>query len=144
MAKDNPTWGYRRITGELSRLGHGIAATRVWNVLHAEKIAPAPTRSTVSWTAFLRSQAAAACDFVTVDAALRKRFYLFVFINIRTRKVTLAGIAMNPTGQWTTQAARNLFITSADMFDGCKMHVRDGAGQFTVGVLTPRPGEAPI
>jgi putative transposase len=102
MAKDNPTWGYRRIAGELSRLGHAIAATTVWNILHAAKITPAPTRSTVSWTAFLRSQAAAACDFVTVDTALGKRFYLFFFINIPTRKVALAGITMHPTGIWTT------------------------------------------
>ncbi len=131
MAKDNPTWGYRRITGELSRLGHPIVATTVWNVLHAAKIAPAPTRSTISWTAFLRSQAAAACDFVTVDTALGKRFYLFFFINIPTREVTLAGITLHPTGAWTTQAARNLFITIIDMFEGCKMLVRDGAGQFT-------------
>lgn len=114
-----------------SGLGHAIAATTVWNVLHAEKIAPAPMRSTVSWTAFPRSQGAAACDFVTVDTALGKRFYLLFFIEIPTRKVTLAGMTMHPTGQWTTQAARNLFITTASMSDGCKMLVRDGAGQFT-------------
>lgn len=45
--------------------------------------------------------------------------------------MTLAGITMHPTGHWTTQSARNLFITTTDTFNDCKMLVRDGAGQFT-------------
>ena len=45
--------------------------------------------------------------------------------------MTLAGITLHPTGQWTTQAARNLFITASERFTGCKMLVRDGASQFT-------------
>jgi putative transposase len=131
MADANPTWGYRRIAGELARLGNTIAPSTVWAILRAANIDPSPTRTTVSWTAFLRSQAAAACDFVTVDTAIGKRFYLFFFIDIPTRRVTLAGITLHPTGQWTTQAARNLFITTIELFTGCKMLVQDGAGQFT-------------
>ena len=103
----------------------------MWNVLKAAGIEPSPTRSTVSWTAFLRSQAAAACDFATVDTALGRRFYLLFFIDIPTRTVTLAGITTNPTGPWTTQAARNLFLTASETFNGCKMLVRDRTGQFT-------------
>ncbi len=131
MAKDNPTWGYRRVTGELVRLGHPIAASTVWSILRAAKIAPSPSRVTVSWTALLKSQAAAACDFVTVDTALGRRFYLLFFIDIASRQVTFAGMTMNPTGAWTAQAARNLFITGAARLDACKMLVRDRAGQFT-------------
>ena len=131
MARENPTWGYRRIAGELARLGYTIAASSVWNILKAAGIEPSPTRSTVSWTAFLRSQAASACDFATVDTALGRRFYLLFFIDIPTRRVTLAGISTNPTGPWTTQAAGNLFLTGAETFNGCKMLVWDRAGQFT-------------
>jgi hypothetical protein len=76
----------------------------------------------------LRSQAAAACDFVTVDT-VRRRFYLLFFIDIATRHVTFAGMTTNPTGPWTAQAARNLFIVASDTFAGCKMLVRDRAGQ---------------
>ena len=130
MARENPTWGYRRLAGELARLGHTIAASSVWNILKAAGIEPSPTRSTVSWTALLRSQAAAACDFATVDTALGWRFYLLFFIDIRTRGVTLAGITTNPSGPWTTRAARNLFLTGSETFKGCKMLVRDRAGQF--------------
>ncbi len=131
MARENPTWGYRRIGGELCRVGHSIAASSVWNILKAAGIEPAPKRSSVSWTAFLRSQAAAACDFATVDTARGRRFYLLFFIDVPTRRVTLAGITTNPTGPWTTQAARNLFLTGSEAFNGCKMLLRDRAGQFT-------------
>ena len=85
----------------------------------------------MAWTALLRSQAAAACDFATVDTALGHRFYRLIFIDIPTRRVTLAGITTNPSGPWTTQAARNLFLTGGEAFKGCKTLVRDRAGQFT-------------
>ena len=131
MAKENPTWGYRRVTGELARLGQPIAASTVWSILRAAGIAPSPSRVTVTWTALLKSQAAAACDFVTVDTALGRRFYLLFFIDVTTRRVTFAGMTTNPTAAWTAQAARNLFITGAARFEECKMLVRDRGGQFT-------------
>lgn len=67
MANNNPTWGYRRITGELNRLGHRVGASTVWRILNQHDIDPAPSRSEVTWTQFLRSQAAVACDFATID-----------------------------------------------------------------------------
>ncbi len=102
----------------------------MWTILRTAGIA-SPTHATVSWTALLRSQAAAACDFVTVDTALERRFYLLFFIDVVPRRVTLAGITTNPTGTWTSPAARNLFITTAHTFEGCKILVWDRAGQFT-------------
>lgn len=60
-----------------------------------------------------------------------RRFYLLFFIDFGTRRVTFAGMTVNPTGGWTAQAARNLFITRVAKFEGCKMLVRDRAGQFT-------------
>jgi len=130
MAKDNPTWGYRRIHGELTRFGYKIGATTIWEILHLAGIDPAPTRTGVTWTAFLRSQAAVACDFVTIDTALLKRYYLLFFISVPTREVFLAGITTNPTGAWTTQAARSLFLRHADRLIGCKALVRDRASLF--------------
>jgi putative transposase len=59
LAKDNPTWGYRRIHGELCRLGFRIGASTVWAILHRAGVDPAPTRSAISWRQFLRTHARA-------------------------------------------------------------------------------------
>ena len=65
---------------------------------------------------FLRSQAAVACDFATVDTAGLRRYYLLFFIDITNREVLYGGITTNPTGAWTTQAARNLFVRHPNRF----------------------------
>ena len=105
LAKENPTWGHRRIHGELIGLGHTIASSTVWQILKDHGIDPAPQRSAVIWNEFLRSQAAVATDFFTVDTA-------------------------NPTGAWTTQSARNLFLLHGDQLAGARALVRDRGSQF--------------
>ena len=131
MATNNPTWGYRRITGELAGLGHRVGASTVWRILKHHCLDPAPQRTSVTWTQFLRSQAAVACDFATVDTALLRRYYLLFFIDITTREVLYGGITANPTGAWTTQAARNLFARYPNRLTHTRALVRDRASQFT-------------
>src|SRR5439155_21430294 len=58
LARENPTWGYRRVHGELARLGITIAASTVWAILKKARIDPAPGRTAESWPTFLRAQAA--------------------------------------------------------------------------------------
>lgn len=130
LAAENPTWGYRRIHGELAGLGHRIASSTVWKILKTSGIEPAPERSEVTWSQFLHSQAAVACDFFTVDTALLRRYYVLFFIHIPTRQVFYAGITANPTGAWTTQAARNLFLRHGDKLGGSRALVRDRGSQF--------------
>jgi putative transposase len=55
LAAENPTWGYRRIHGELAQLGITIAASTVWAILKNVGVDPAPDRNSASWTTFLRS-----------------------------------------------------------------------------------------
>ncbi|MCP4960236.1 MAG: transposase [Actinomycetia bacterium] len=130
LATENPTWGHRRIQGELAQLGHKIAHSTVWQILTDNGIDPSPNRSDVTWTEFLKSQAAVACDFFTVDTATLRRYYVLFFISVQTREVIFAGVTENPTGAWTTQAARNLFLAHSDRLDGARALVRDRGSQF--------------
>jgi putative transposase len=116
LAGENPGWGYRRIHGELVGLGVKIAASTVWTILREAGIEPAPRRLEVTWSEFLRQQAASIleCDFLTVDTLFLKRFYVLFFIELATRRVHLAGITTNPDGPWVTQQARNLLMRLDD------------------------------
>jgi putative transposase len=129
LARENPGWGYRRIHGELARLGITIVASTVWTTLKKAGIDPAPGRTAESWTTFLRAQAAGivACDFFTIDTVMLRRYYVLFFIEPDTRRVHLAGITANPTCAWTTQAARNLMMGYERTI---RFLIRDGAGQF--------------
>jgi transposase InsO family protein len=127
---DNPTWGYRRIHGELHRLGHRIAASTVWKILRDNGRKPTRNRTGPTWSQFIRGQAHAmvATDFFCVDTVTLRRLHVLFFIEIDTRSVHIAGITTNPTGPWTTQAARNLTMR---WHKTIRFVIRDGAGQYT-------------
>ena len=133
MATENPAWGHRRVQGELVRLGHPIAASTVWQILHDAGIDPAPRRPGPTWKQFLTAQARGilAADFVHVDTALLRRLYALIVIEHGTRRVHLAGITANPDGPWTAQAARNVLMDLGQRATSVKFLIRDRAGQFT-------------
>jgi hypothetical protein len=108
LARENPAWGYRRIAGELRRLGVGVAPSTVWAVLKESGIDPAPRRTGPTWSAFLRlhAQSVLACDFFTVDTMLLRRLYVLFFIEISSRRVHFAGITAKPSAEWAAQQAR--------------------------------------
>ena len=85
----------------------------------------------MTWTQFLRSQTAVACDFATVDTALLRRCYLLLCIDITTSEVLYGGVTANPTGAWATQAARNLFLRHPQRLTHTRALLRDRASQFT-------------
>ena len=115
-----------------ARLGHRVAASTVWEILHAAGVDPAPRRSGPTWRQFLSAQAHAvvACDFFTVDTVMLKRIYVLVFIEHGTRLLHVAGVTANPTGAWVTQQARNLAMDLGERMDSLRFLVRDRDAKF--------------
>jgi len=133
IATENPAWGHRRVQGELVRLGHSIAASTVWQILHDADVGSAPRRTGPTWKQFLTAQARGiiAVDFVHVDTVLLRRIYALIVVEHGTRRAYLAGITASPDGTWTTQAARNLLMDLGHHATTIKFLIRDRAGQFT-------------
>ena len=98
LTAENSSWGYRRIHGELARLGYQIAASTVWSILKQAGVDPAPRRDGPSWRQFLRAQARGilATDFFCLDTLLLQRLYVLFVVEHATRHVHLLGVTTNP------------------------------------------------
>src|SRR5579872_1599923 len=120
IASENRDWGYRRIQGALSNLGHKIARSTIAAMLKRHGMEPAPERRrTTTWKEFLEQHwdLIVATDFFTIEVWTSRglqRFIVLFFIELSTRKVEIAGIASIANGLWMSQVGRNL----TDAFDG--------------------------
>lgn len=131
LAKDNPTWGYLRIPGELLKLGIRVSATAIRTVLRRHRLGPAPRRSGPTWRQFLAQQASGilASDFFTVETVRLKTLYVLVFIELSTRQVHLSGVSAHPDSAWVTQQARSLAIDGR-LEDACFL-IRDRDAKYS-------------
>ena len=133
LAKENPLWGYRRIHGELTKLGVTVAPSTVYEILRSSGIDPAPRRDGPTWRQFLHAQAAGilAVDFLHVDTVLLNRLYVLIFIEHDTRRMHLGGVTAHPTGDWTVQQARNLAMNLGERIEDFRFLIRDRGSNFT-------------
>ena len=118
MARENPTWGYRRIQGALKNLGHRVTRSTVAAILRAEGIGPVPERPT-SWRTFLAAHwgAIAAADFFTTEVWTARglvTYYTAFVIDLASRRVHLLGSTPHPDDRFVQQVA----LTLTDVDDG--------------------------
>jgi putative transposase len=108
LARENPLWGYRRIHGELAKLGATVAPSTACEILRAAGMDPAPRRSGRAGRRFLHARAAGilAVDFLHVDTVVLRRLYVLAFIEHRTRRMHLGGVTAHPAGAWTVSYFR--------------------------------------
>ena len=116
FARENPSWGYKRIAGELLGLGVAVSPSSVRMILIRHGLPPAPVRDRLSWRRFLRQQAASmlACDFLTVETVMLTRIYVLFFVSLERRRVEFVASTTNPDGRWVAQQARNLVMQLGD------------------------------
>jgi len=153
MARENSGWGYDRIVGALSNLGHTVSDQTVGNVLKRHGITPAPKRSqNTTWKEFIHSHLAvlAGIDFFTVEVLTWRglmTYYVLFFIHLESRRVSLAGITRHPDQAWMQQMARNATGESWGFLDQRQYALHDRNTKFcsvfratlTAGGIKPIP-----
>jgi transposase len=128
LARENPSWGYQRIVGELRKLGVSVSASSVRNILCKAGLPPAPRRDRQSWRSFLRAHGSSivACDFFTVDTVWLRRLHVLVFLSIGSRRIEYVACTSKPDAGWMLQQARNLLMELDDRNRQVRFLIHDG------------------
>jgi putative transposase len=135
LARDN-SWGYKRIHGELRKLGvRQVSASTICNILRENGLDPGPKRSEGTWHDFIQrhTETLWACDFFTKKVWTRRGLvdvFVLFFMHIGSRRVYVAGMTPNPDRAWMMQQARNMAILFADQPQPARYLLRDFDGKF--------------
>jgi transposase InsO family protein len=135
MARDNPRWGYTRIRGALHNLGHEISRNTIKRVLLENGFDPIQKKG-MSWETFLKAHwgAIAATDFFSVEVITRSglvRYLVLFVIDLKSRRVNIAGILPRPNGEWMSQIARNLVDCEDGFLKEARYLIHDRDPLFT-------------
>jgi hypothetical protein len=134
LAEEN-IWGYRRIAGEMKKLGHELCSGTVRNILIKNGLPPAPQRKGMSWKRFIKSHldVAWAADFFTEEVWTMGglvTFYTLFIIHLKTRRVHIAGCTPNSDSAWIKQQARNFSLALDDFDEKCRYVIHDRDSSF--------------
>ena len=136
FAEENRAWGYRRIVGALSNLGHEVSHQTVGNILKRHGLSPAPEREKkTAWRDFIRShtEVLAAVDFFTAEvwtAGGLMTYYVLTFIRVASREVYIGGVTTSPDSGWMRQMARNVTQADTGFLSGCRYLLHDRDAKF--------------
>ena len=129
-------WGYTTILGELKKLGvRKICRSTVVYILRDAGLDPGPKRGEDTWDDFIKRHAATlwSCDFFTKPVwTLRGvvEIYVLFFLNVETRRVSIAGLTPHSDRAWVAQQARNTAMFFAEQDVKPAVLLRDNDGKF--------------
>lgn len=109
MARDNPAWGEERIADELQvKLGIRVSPRTIRKYLNRRT--PGGGSSDQRWNTFVRNHAKAivACDFFVSVTVTFRLLYVFVTMEIGSRRILHCNVTEHPTAEWTTQQFREV------------------------------------
>jgi len=136
MARENIMWGYKRIVGELKKLGIRVCRSSIQNILREKNLEPTPMRQSSTWKQFIEThmETLIACDFFTKEIWMwrgKVTMYVFFFIELGSRRVHLAGMTQYPKREWVVRrAAKTLGVMEESGFRP-KYLIRDRDGKFS-------------
>jgi putative transposase len=140
LAKDNASWGYRRIVGELRKLRLRLGRSSVRRILKDAGLTPSPTRRSrgpeTVWQKFIRLHVntLVACDFFTQSVITpfgMRIAYCLAFIHVGTRRVFLCPPTYHPNDLWVQQQARNALMWLDDQGLGARFLIHDRNTKFS-------------
>ena len=112
MARANPTWGEERIADELRlKLGLAVSPRTIGSYLRQFRW-PGGGRPSQRWATFVRNHAHAvlACDFFITVTARFRLVYVFIVLEVGTRRIIHWNVTEHPTADWTIQQFRAIVL----------------------------------
>jgi transposase InsO family protein len=105
MARENRTWGAKRIRGELLKLGMRVAKSTIQRYIKQVRY---PGSSQQTWRTFIHNHASEirACDILQTYDLFFRELFVFVIIELGTRRIVHFGVTRHPTDRWLAQKLR--------------------------------------